>query len=262
MQRGICKLCRKDAELQRSHLIGRAIYKLCREDDGEDPIVMTTEVVIKTSHQIRDYVLCASCEDRFNKGGEQYVTSLVWRRRNGFPLLDRLRLALPMQREPDHHVFSGGQVGIDTDKLAYYALSVVWRSGIHQWKAIGNQTTPVVLAAEEEESIRKYLLGETELPGNIGVVVSVCTDVASQVLVLPPTMLGNTQSYLIYRLLVRGIDFNVLVATAPNPQFVEVCCVRSPAKRIFLSDRTEISLNEVKHFHEASKLARNVCLKP
>ncbi|MGB8479956.1 MAG: hypothetical protein WCE63_14170 [Acidobacteriaceae bacterium] len=259
--RGICKLCHKDATLQRSHLIGRAIYRLCREDNGEDPIVMTTDVVMKTSRQIRDYVLCASCEDLFSKGGERYVTNLVWRRRNGFPLLDKLRLAVPMKREPDYQVFSAEQVGINADKLAYYALSVVWRSGIHSWKTIGNQMISEPLSAADEESIRKYLLGETALPENIGVMVNVCIDGPSQVLVLPPTMLGNTGSYRIYRLLIRGIDFNVLVATAPNTQFVEICCVRSATKSIFLCDRTEIRLNEVRHFFETTKLAQNVRIK-
>jgi len=258
MQRGTCKLCHQDAELQLSHLIGRAIYKLCRKDEGDDSIVMTTKVVMKTSRQIREYVLCTRCEDLFNKGGERYVTSLVWRLRQGFPLLDKLQIALPIQREPDYRVFSGERVGIDTDKLAYFALSVVWRSGIHEWRTIGNQTTSVVLATEDEERIRKYLLGKTELPANVGVVITACTDLPSQVLVQPPTMLGNAGGYLIYRLLIRGIDFNVLVATAPEIQFPELCCVRSTAKRIFLRDNSQLTLNSVRHFYEESKLARNV----
>jgi hypothetical protein len=163
-----------------------------------------------------------------------------------------------MQCEPDYRVFSSERVGIDTDKLAYFAVSVVWRSGIHKWKTIGNQATSVVLATQDEGRIRKYLLGETELPANVGVVITVCTDLASQVLVQPPTMLGNAGGYLIYRLLIRGIEFNVLVATAPNIQFPELCCVRSPAKRIFLKDNSQLTLNSVRHFYEESKLARNV----
>jgi hypothetical protein len=260
MPRGTCKLCHKDAELQLSHLIGRAVYKLCRKDQGDDSIVMTTKVVMKTSRQIRDYVVCAKCEDRFNKGGERYATSLVSRLRKGFPLLDKLRLALPMQGGPNYHVFSGERVGVDTDKLAYYALSVVWRSGIHHWKSVENQTTSVVLATTEEEAIRKYLLGETALPGNIGVMVNVCTDLASQALVLTPTSRAFPPSGLIYKLLVRGIDFWVLLSSSPNIQFVEMCCVRSPAKKIFLRDCSQLTLNAVKHFYEGSKWARNARL--
>lgn len=261
MPRGTCKLCRKNVELQRSHLVGRAVYKLCREDDGEDPIVMTTDVVMKTSRQIRDYVLCASCEDLFNKGGERYVTKLVYRRRNGFPLLDKLRLAIPIQRGQNYDVFSGVQVGIDMDRLAYYSLSVIWRSGVHEWTTIGNQTTSIMLAAEVEESIRNYLLGETEFPENIGVAINVCADSASQVLVLPPRMLGSFSNCLIYSLLVRGIDFKVLIATVPDIPFEEICCVRSPGKRIFVSDMNQFRLEEVRHFYEESKLSLNVRLK-
>jgi hypothetical protein len=240
-------------------LIGRAIYKICREDDNQDPIVMTTDVVVKTSRQVRDYVLCANCEDLFNKGGEKYLTSLVWRRRNGFPLLDRLRLALPILRGQGYQIFSGDQVGIDTDKLAYYAVSVIWRSGIHQWRTLGRQTMSVVLAVEEEEKIRRYLIGETGLPVSVGVVVNVCEDLASQFLVLTPTCLEFSPNCSIYRLLVRGIDFNVLIAGASKS---EVCCVRSSAKRIFLMDNSQLTLNSARHFFEESKWAPNVRPQP
>jgi hypothetical protein len=185
----------------------------------------------------------------------------VWRKQDGFPLLDKLRLAIPMQSKPSYSEFSGIQVGVDTDKLAYYALSVIWRSGIHQWQTIGNQTTSVVLAQEEKERIRRYLLGEIALPKNIGVMVHVCTDLASQYPVLASGMPVYHQSCLIYALLVRGINFNVMISAAQNSQFIDVCCVRSPAKRIFLSDRSQITLNEMRHFYEESKLARNVRLK-
>ena len=63
-----------------------------------------------------------------------------------------------MKRERTHIVVSGERIGIDADKVAYYALSVVWRAAVHRWKTIGQQTTSVVLGSEEE-NIRKYLIG-------------------------------------------------------------------------------------------------------
>lgn len=260
MRRGICRLCQREAELKRSHLIGRAIYRLCRDDNDEDPITMTPEVVAKTSRQIRDYLLCTTCEDLFSKRGERYVSNLVWRRKDGFPFLNKLQLALPIRHTETHSVLSGEQVGIDTDKLAYYALSVVWRSGVHEWTTIQNQTSSVALPADQEESIRRFLLGETALPEHVGVVVTVCSDLASQVLVLLPTLFQGLSDVLIYRLLVRGVDFGVLIKTKPGIPFSEVCCLNSPEKRVFVGNRAEIRLNEVRHFFEESRIARNVRL--
>ena len=66
---GTCKLCLQEKELQDSHLIGRGIYRLIRREQGEDPIVMTPEIVLQTSRQVSDYVFCKDCEQKFSEGG-------------------------------------------------------------------------------------------------------------------------------------------------------------------------------------------------
>jgi hypothetical protein len=184
----------------------------------------------------------------------------LWQKHIGFPLRDRLRLALAVERTPAYEVFSGIQVGVDTDQLAYYAVSLVWRAAVHPWRTIGSQTTSVPLAFEAEEHIRQYLLGRTGLPRCVAVVITVCTDQTSQYLVLPPRRSAYTGGLSIYRLVVRGVDFSVLIARVPSPNFSEVCCVRSPARKIFVSDMNEVRLNEIKPFFEESKKAENVFL--
>ncbi len=254
---GICKLCLLEKDLQDSHLIGRAIYRLIREEAGEDPIVMTPQVVLQTSLQVSEYVFCKECEERFSKGGERYVTGLVYRKHK-FPLLDKIKLAL-YKVEKTHVEVSAEKIGIDTDKLAYYAVSVVWRAGVHIWKTIGQQTTSVVLSPENLESMRKYLLGEAPLPDNVGVVVSVCTDRLSQLQVLFPTMLVAPTNYQDYWFLVRGIRFNVMVGLGgAKVDFSKICCVRSPGRKLFVMDMEGITLESVKHFAGNAKVAQNV----
>jgi len=254
---GICKLCLEEKELQYSHLIGRAIYRHIREDEGEDPIVMTPGIVLQTSQQVSDYVFCKDCEDRFNKGGEQYITGLVWRR-NKFPLLDKIKLSL-YKVERNYTEVSGERIGIDTDRLAYYAVSVVWRAGVHIWKTVGQQTTSIVLPGADLENMRKYLLGETPLPGNVGVVVTVCTDQASQMQCLFPTMLTQPTTYSDYWFLVRGLRFNVMAGIGEaNADFSNVCCVRSSGRKIFVTNMEKITIEAVRHFHTTAKVAKNV----
>ena len=47
-----------------------------------------------------------------------------------FPLLDRLNVAIGMRRSEDAVVYSGSACGVNTEKLGYFALSVIWRAGI------------------------------------------------------------------------------------------------------------------------------------
>ena len=254
---GTCKLCLQEKELQDSHLIGRGIYRLIRREQGEDPIVMTPEIVLQTSRQVSDYVFCKDCEQKFSEGGEKYVTGLV-ARKHTFPLLDKIKLAL-YKVEKTHVEVSGEKIGVNTDKLAYYAVSVVWRAGVHVWKTIGPQVTLVSLSSGNLERMRKYLLGETPLPDNVGVVVTVCSDRLSQLQVLFPTMLAEPTNYQDYWFLVLGLRFNVMVGLAgAKVDFSQVCCVRSSGRKIFVMDMENITLEALKHFLPNAKVAQNV----
>ena len=257
---GLCKLCLQEKELQDSHLIGRAIYRRIRKDEGEDPIVMTPDIVLQTSRQVSDYVFCKDCEDRFSKGGEKYVSGLAWRK-DGFPLLDKIKLSL-YNEKATHIEVSGEKTGIVTDKLAYYAVSVVWRAGVHVWKTIGQQTTSVVLPPADLEKMRRYLFGEAPLPDDVGVVVTVCTDLVSQMQCLFPTMLAQPTTYQDYWFLVRGIRFNVMVEIGDSKvDFSQVCCVRSPGRKVFVTDMRKNTLEAVRHFHTSAKIAQNLRAK-
>lgn len=126
----------------------------------------------------------------------------MWRRHK-YPLLDRTKLSL-YKVDGKYAIVPSKRIGIDTDKLSYHAVSFVWRAAVHVWKTIVLQTTSVTLSPGDIENIRKYLLGEGPFPENVGVVVTVCTDLASQVHCLFPTMLETPTTYQDYWFLVRG----------------------------------------------------------
>jgi hypothetical protein len=69
---GICRLCLKEKRLCKSHYLGRALHKLCREN-GEDAVMMTPKVVMVTQRQLWVHLLCGDCEARLNKFGETAV---------------------------------------------------------------------------------------------------------------------------------------------------------------------------------------------
>jgi hypothetical protein len=173
---GVCKLCLQPRILCKSHYLGRALHVLSR-DDGKNAIVLTPKIITATPKQVWAHLLCAECEKRISRNGESYVLTLL-NRKNSFALLDLLNKATPMKEEGALKVFSATDLGIDTDKLAYFALSIVWRGSVHDWKTIEGQTTGVPLGPYEER-IRQYLAGEAWFPADVLVAVHVCTDLGS-----------------------------------------------------------------------------------
>src|SRR5580704_8172965 len=207
-QRGPCALCLQDRELRRSHLLGRAIYVLNR-DGNVDPVMMTPQLIAPTPRQLWRHLLCGDCEQRFSRHGESLIMRLV-QRKTEFALLDRLNVAMPFQEEPALSAYSGSAIGVDTEQLAYYCLSVLWRSGVRQWRTLKEQMTGVSLGMFEEP-IRKYLAGEAVFPANVAVHVWVCADTASRFNTFAPTKSKGTP-LLKYSLLVRGLWFHIFTA--------------------------------------------------
>jgi len=255
MPRGICKLCLLEKDLQRSHLMGRALYKILRENDGDDPIVMTPKLVTHTSRQVRDYVLCKSCEDRFSKNGEAYFGTLV-ARKNGFPLLDKLRLALAHREEKGYAEFSGDRIGVDTDKLAYFALSALWRSGAHKWSTLAGQTTSVDLG-HYTEVLRKFLLGETQFPSDVAVIVTVCMDKGSQGFIFMPGQVREAKPDIQYTLAVLGIELRVIVGI-PASRLETVCCFHSANKVLFRRNCHKEAQQGFNYLHKTAKISERV----
>ena len=138
---GKCQLCLKQADLQESHLLPAAVYKMCRNESGEvaDPIGVRNDPRIKSfrvfqsSRQITGQVLCFSCEQLLNLYGEDWVLpqlSTV----EGFPLHDKLATIQPEIVEKDLAVYASVKANdIRTDFLTHFALGVFWKAGVHNW---------------------------------------------------------------------------------------------------------------------------------
>lgn len=259
MPGGVCKLCLKPSDLQDSHLIGRAIYAMSR-DKLYSPVVMTPKLATHTSRQVHDFVFCKECEDRFNKGGEGYVSGMVC---NGssFPLLDRIRLALPGKRMENQGVqYSGKALGINTDKLAYYAVSIVWRAAVHRWNTLDRQKTSVEMTDERLKQLRLFLMGHIGFPADIGVLVVVCVDMESQGFSFTPTKMHD-EKLTSYAMLINGIYFQVMMDIAPRFPFHEVCCIHSPGNVIFVGNRAEETSHWFGLLKSEARVARNLKVK-
>lgn len=257
MPTGVCRLCLKTKSLRKSHLMPAAMYKnVVGQTNTRNPVVIARNVSAPSSKQVADYLLCADCEDLFNKNGERWMLSHGW---NGesFPLRDRLNVAMPRYELPGSLAFSGRAVGIDTDKLGYFALSILWRAAVRRWnEPFGGQTSQLPLQTEQEDAIRKFLLGEAPFPDFV-VMVTVCTDkFSTESFFMPTPVLGPPGTS--FSFLTPGIHFRIFVGTT-IPQIVRAfCCVNSVPRVIFLRDCSKESIDAFAQILATSKQSKSL----
>lgn len=236
--RGTCKLCLQDKELLRSHFMPSQMYAFIRRSlpsVQDHPVVMGKGVTSMTALQVRDYLLCADCEDRFNKNGESYALRWMWNGSN-FPLYDRLILALPDRLSNQYASFSATKIGIATDKLGYFALSVLWRAGIHTWSTpFGGKSNRMNLG-EFEEPIRHFLLDIGPFPEDVAVILTVCSDAKSQHYFYMPQSVTNMPPLVAFSSLCLGIHFMIVTVKNLPDTFRESCCVSSERHPIWMRD--------------------------
>lgn len=184
MPLGTCKLCLKHRDLQASHLMPRALYRMARGSGtigNQDPYVMTAKGGKQSSHQTKDYVLCRECEQRFSTNGEYYVMRLVTKRNGQFPLMEILARVAPTKTGRDWKAYSSADTpNIDREKMAYVAISVFWRASVHTWEQVDGKKIRIDLGKKYNEEVRKYLLGESPVPKNASLQVVACSDLINQ----------------------------------------------------------------------------------
>lgn len=255
MRIGTCKLCLQTRELKRSHLIPAAMYRYIRDstDGNPNPVVLVRKFRGTTSQQMTAHLLCAECEDLFNKNGEKEVLKWVWNGRR-FPLGDRLAVAFPYLQLRDFVLFSGLDLGIDTSKFAYFALSVIWRAAVHQWNLpFGTKTTLLNLGAFQEP-IRQFLHGEIGFPTDVVIQTTACTDPYSRTFYTPTPTLGVPGTA--FGMLALGVHFIAWVGDNIPPSVRRVCSVRSEQRLIVQRDCTTKTLHAYAQLKEASKPLR------
>lgn len=250
---GTCKLCLQRKELCDSHFLPKGIYRHFRKQQSGDPIVMTPKLIVSTSKQVHDYVLCAECEERFSVR-ERYILPFM-AGENGFPMIEKLRNK-PFAPAGSYLRFSGPIIGVDTEKLAYFAVSMIWRGAVHSWATIDRQRTGD-LVVPNVEALRYYLLDEAPLPDDTYIFVLICADRLSQVQVQGPFLVGGPENDNRFEMLMSGILLQVGVGRSPAERDL-ICAVHTNDRAVFYGDHYEHSLNFARSFHQKARIAKNV----
>jgi hypothetical protein len=232
---GTCKLCLRNRDLRDSHLMPRALYRMARGSGAkgnQDPHVFTAKGRKPSSHQIKDYVLCHECEQRFSINGEDYVMRLVTKRNGQFPLLDMLKtIPTPLQGKNWTAYTIAQTPNIDRPKIAYFALSVFWRASVHTWEQDSGEKVSIDLGKKYNEEIRRYLLGATLVPKSANLLVAVCTDEESQKTFFVPGDNTKVKDRSV-GVLVRGLFFQFRITRTPAPWQARLSMINTPHEPI------------------------------
>lgn len=223
MVQRVCPLCHgtKDVkDFRKSHFIPASLYH-----SGKKGLQYGTRLGTgRLEREIKELLLCSSCERLLDEGGESYVLSHIAPKVKGdSPLHRALSLALPRESYPDISRFSGDDLGINLSRFAHFALSIVWRATIHDWMMPDGTILPRQAIGDFEPPIRNYLLGGS-FPPDTAVIVIVCSDDESRRIWTTPTILIEANC-LNFRFLARGVFFRVMMGYQLSDAFREMSCI-------------------------------------
>ncbi|MGA8143888.1 MAG: hypothetical protein WB987_08385 [Candidatus Acidiferrales bacterium] len=235
---GVCKLCHEKAELQDSHFLPAWLYKLCRDvENNKHPVTIAGGVAKQTSNQASDHVLCHNCEERFNVRGEEWLHTRV-ATPDGFAIQQILKAAEPKVSGEKLALYAGAEIpALDMDQLAYFGLSVFWRSSAHAWpdpnqpgrKMLGINLGPY------EESLRLFLLDKGPFPKTASIIVSVWPYDKQPPIAFNTPVSANKGAFHSHMFYVPGIDFKFVAGKALPEEIHHMCAQTSPNRAILSS---------------------------
>ncbi len=149
-----------------------ALYDICRAG-GFDPIRVTSKVIMPTSRQTKDYLLCSPCEGLLNRGGENWVLPKLATWDKGFPLYEMLQQIQPDVVDNDVRGYAAVRhPDINVHAITHFAMGIFWKASVYSW--LGGVKEPRIELGPYAEAVRRFLRNETGFPQhmilNVGIV--------------------------------------------------------------------------------------------
>jgi len=231
---GKCRLCLEPSELQFSHLLPKALYRLvgsATDQAHPDTVQITLNSRKKSSEQARRHILCARCEQQLNVRGEAWVLRNCYRGKGRFRLRTELRTRQSLGADPGIEAYSASES--EANCLAYFCLSVIWRASLCDWPHRGRTYRSIDLGPYQEE-IRRFLNDEGEPPERIALAV-ILSQLGIPVLAFSFPISYRVEACRCHRFHIPGMSFIVEVGKGVRfPQY-GLCILRSQFRPIFVS---------------------------
>lgn len=230
---GKCRLCLEKAELQDSHLLPRALYRMIgRGSDRAHPdtVQLTYGSRKKSSEQASCHLLCRACEQRVNENGERWVLRRCYRGRGCFRLRSELRTRARFSgTEIEAYAASDEEAKV----LGYFCLSVVWRASLCDWFCRGEKYEQIELGPYQE-AMRTHLKGNAGVPRLVGVTVML-SGLATPKLEMCFPISYRENPYHCYRFHIPGMTFVATVGGRDSLTEEDRMSVLEPPRPILIT---------------------------
>ena len=206
----VCGLCHQSRTVVDSHLIPASIYKLLRDENeaNPNPIVIAGLKATTSSKQVQKPFLCRDCEDRLSRQGEIEIAPNC-ARLDSFPLREKLKQVKPLVSNGLAAFDLRAVFGERASAFIYFPVSVFWRASATLWPDHGRPTRYMSLG-KYEEPVRRYLLGEAELPKEVVIVMAIASDNIPQVVTFPASVTREGRCKW-HQFVIPGIIYSALV---------------------------------------------------
>lgn len=210
-----------------------ALYSHCRAPDCE-PIRIGSRMLVPTSQQTQDYLLCAACEDVLNKGGESWLVPRLATIERTFPFYELL-----LKDPPDH---DDGQMAIYSaasnpeiccEKVAHFAMGIFWKASVHSWRKATSE--PKIQLGPYSEPIRIWLRGGVGFPEHTALLVYVSPPPRAQIAFSEPCAAARDErrNYFFH---VLGILFMLTVGKMMPQDVKSLSFFPAPARPIIVTE--------------------------
>jgi hypothetical protein len=223
---GKCPMCLRDnRQLACSHLMPAALYETCRSEHSE-PIKVSSEIVMATSRQTQDYLLCAGrdgCEQALDQGGEKWTLPMLMDKDRRSPLYEILRTATPLFVDGDVRAYAASTIPrIEVAKLTHFTMGIFWKASVHGW--MKKRGKPRINLGRYSEAIRKYLLGEIGFPDGLALSVHVGVPEKAMISFSDPVTGKDKHAHFFY---VPGVMFSLMVSERKVTEEMKLGCFAS-----------------------------------
>jgi hypothetical protein len=219
-----CALCCENKDLQDSHFMPRGLYRIARDSSSlagssEDPVIITTDGSYRTSKQIKSYLLCKDCEQRFSRLGEDLIISECLHENGSFKLRDKLNALYPTWTDKQSSWFAEAALtNVDINRYRYFAASIFWRGSVWPRKYSGSEAYKGSLGLKYQEEFQHFLNEESRFPSNAFLVIFVASESAPLAYTTAPSV-SNESGYHIHKFHIPGIEFRMFLGNKINYEF-------------------------------------------
>lgn len=210
----------QERELKHSHIMPQSMYKAAGKagEPFESNLILVDHkrgTAVRTSRQLKQELLCASCEDKFSRLGEDHFARICFQGVGSFELRRELRGLTPDEVLSGRKMWleSSAESVTNTSAIKYFVVSVLWR---HSICSLGGYASHYkgMLGRKYEELFRQYLFEEKNFPENVQILAYVDDNAEMASMISHPSCEKSSicgVSVKTHSFTVPGVRFRVLI---------------------------------------------------